>query len=141
MAGSAGVWGIEIGQSALKALHCTKKGDEIIADQFDFIEYPKILSQPDANPDELIADALTELLERNETARDHICMSVPGQSGLSKFFKPPPVDVKKIADIVRYEAKQQIPFELSDVIWDYQMMPGRKSKKAMRSRAKSGCLR
>lgn len=124
MAGTAGVWGIEIGQSALKALHCIKKGDEIIADQFDFIEYPKILSQPDANPDELIADALTELLERNETARDHVCMSAPGQSGLSKFFKPPPVDVKKIADIVRYEAKQQIPFELSDVIWDYQMMPG-----------------
>ena len=124
MAGSAGVWGIEIGQSALKALHCVKKGDEIVADQFDFVEYPKILSQPDANPDELIADALTELLERNETARDHVCMSVPGQSGLSKFFKPPPVDVKKIADIVRYEAKQQIPFELSDVIWDYQMMPG-----------------
>lgn len=124
MAGSAGVWGIEIGQSALKALHCIKKGDEIIADQFDFIEYPKILSQPDANPDELIAEALAELLERNETARDNVCMSVPGQSGLSKFFKPPPVDVKKIADIVRYEAKQQIPFELSDVIWDYQMMPG-----------------
>lgn len=124
MAGSAGVWGIEIGQSALKALHCVKKGDEVVADQFDFIEYPKILSQPDANPDELIAEALLQLLERNESVRDRVCISVPGQSGLAKFFKPPPVDLKKIADIVRYEAKQQIPFELSDVIWDYQMMPG-----------------
>ncbi len=27
-------------------------------------------------------------------------------------------------DIVRYEAKQQIPFDLADVVWDYQMMPG-----------------
>lgn len=124
MAGSAGVWGIEIGQTALKALHCTKKGDEILADGFDLIEYPKILSQPDANPDEMIAEALTQLLERNDAIRDPVCISVPGQSGLAKFFKPPPVDLKKIADIVRYEAKQQIPFELSDVIWDYQMMPG-----------------
>jgi len=124
MAGSAGVWGIEIGQSALKALHCVKKGDEVIADQFDFVEYPKILSQPDANPDELIAEAILQLLDRNESIRDKVCISVPGQSGLAKFFKPPPVDLKKIADIVRYEAKQQIPFELSDVIWDYQMMPG-----------------
>ncbi|SMP54357.1 type IV pilus assembly protein PilM [Neorhodopirellula lusitana] len=124
MAGSAGVWGIEIGQSALKALHCVKKGDEIVADAFDFIEYPKILSQPDANPDEMIAEALTQLVERNDAIRDKVCISVPGQSGLAKFFKPPPVDLKKIADIVRYEAKQQIPFELSDVIWDYQMMPG-----------------
>lgn len=124
MASSAGVWGIEVGQSALKALHCVKKGDEVFADAFDLIEYPKILSQPDADPDELIAEALTQLMERNDAIRDKVCMSVPGQSGLAKFFKPPPVDLKKIADIVRYEAKQQIPFELSDVIWDYQMMPG-----------------
>lgn len=124
MAGSAGVWGIEVGQSALKALHCVKKGDEVVADAFDLIEYPKILSQPDADPDEMIAEALTQLMERNDAIRDKVCMSVPGQSGLAKFFKPPPVDLKKIADIVRYEAKQQIPFELSDVIWDYQMMPG-----------------
>lgn len=124
MAGYSSVWGIELGQTALKALHCVKKGDEVIADAFDLIEYPKILSQPDANPDELIAEALMQLMERNDAFRDPVCMSVPGQSGLAKFFKPPPVDLKKIADIVRYEAKQQIPFELSDVIWDYQMMPG-----------------
>ena len=50
--------------------------------------------------------------------------SVPGQSGLARYFKPPPVDSKKIADIVKYEAKQQIPFDLNDVIWDYQQMAG-----------------
>ncbi len=27
-------------------------------------------------------------------------------------------------DIVKYEAKQQIPFDLKDVIWDYQLMSG-----------------
>lgn len=124
MAGSGGVWGIEVGQSALKALHCVKSGNEIVADGFDFIEYPKILSQPEADPDQLVAEALLQLLERNDSIRDRVCISVPGQSGLAKFFKPPPVELKKIADIVRYEAKQQIPFELSDVVWDYQTMPG-----------------
>lgn len=124
MAKSSAVWGIEIGQSALKALHCTLVDDEVVADAFDYIEYPKILSQPEAVAEELIADAISQLLERNEGLTDKICISVPGQSGLSKFFKPPPVEVKKIADLVRYEARQQIPFELSDVVWDYQMMPG-----------------
>ena len=124
MASSNGVWGIEIGQTALKALHCTRSGDEIVADGFDFVEYPKILSQPEADPDEMIEDALQQLLQRNDSVRDDVCMSVPGQSGLAKFFKPPPVEMKKIADIVRYEAKQQIPFELSDVVWDFQTMPG-----------------
>src|SRR5690606_24482572 len=27
-------------------------------------------------------------------------------------------------DIVKYEARQQIPFDLNDVIWDYQLMSG-----------------
>ncbi|MEO1617189.1 MAG: type IV pilus assembly protein PilM [Planctomycetota bacterium] len=124
MASSTPVWGIEIGQSALKALRCSIVGDEVVADAFDFVEYPKILSQPEAVAEELVADAINQLLERNDGLNDKICISVPGQSGLSKFFKPPPVEVKKIADLVRYEARQQIPFELSDVVWDYQMMPG-----------------
>ncbi len=124
MASSSSVWGIEIGQSAIKALRCSLVDGEVVANAFDFIEYPKILSQPEAVPEELIADAMAQLLERNDSFNEKICISVPGQSGLAKFFKPPPVEVKKIADIVRYEARQQIPFDLADVVWDFQMMPG-----------------
>ena len=53
-----------------------------------------------------------------------MAISVPGQSGLARFIKLPPVESKKIPDIVRYEARQQIPFALNDVIWDYQRMGG-----------------
>ncbi len=125
MANAASVWGIEIGQSALKALRCHLDGDSVVADAFDFIEYPKILSQPEADPEELVREALEKFLERNDYSKGtKIVVSVPGSSGLAKFFKPPPVEAKKIADIVRYEARQQIPFDLDDVVWDYQMMPG-----------------
>ena len=41
-----------------------------------------------------------------------------------RFIELPPVESKKIPDIVRYEARQQIPFDLNDVIWDYQRMGG-----------------
>ncbi len=51
-------------------------------------------------------------------------MSVSGQSGLARFIKLPPVESKKIPDIVKYEARQQIPFPLEDVVWDYQQMAG-----------------
>lgn len=124
MANNTSVWGIEIGQAALKALRCRRDGDQVVAEAFDYIEYPKMLSQPEAEPAELIAEALEKFRERNDSRSHEICMSVPGQSGLAKFFKPPPVETKKIADLVRYEAKQQIPFDLEDVVWDYQMMPG-----------------
>jgi type IV pilus assembly protein PilM len=96
----------------------------VVADAFDFIEYPKILSQPEANREELIHEALEQFLSRNSVRGDKVAISVSGQSGLARFFKPPPVEAKKIPDIVKYEARQQIPFALEEVIWDFQQMPG-----------------
>lgn len=125
MAKKIGAWGIDIGQCALKALHCQIDGDQVVADAFDFIEYPKILSQPEADPETLVREALEQFLSRNKiTLDDRVAISVPGQSGLAKFFKPPPVDAAKLPAIVRFEAKQQIPFPLEDVIWDFQKMVG-----------------
>ena len=120
-------WGIDIGQCALKALRCAPSEDDpqkIIAEAFDYIEYPKILSQPEADPEEMIREALQLFLSRNELRGTKVAVSVSGQSGLSRFIPLPPVEVKKIPDIVRYEANQQIPFDLEDVIWDYQRMFG-----------------
>jgi type IV pilus assembly protein PilM len=115
-----GVWGIDIGQCALKALRLEQINGVVTATAFDYVEHPKILSQPDANPDELTREALEKFLSRNPTKGDQIAMSVPGQSGLARFVKLPPVEEKKIVDIVKFEAKQQIPFPLDEVVWDYQ---------------------
>ncbi|HTU25396.1 MAG TPA: pilus assembly protein PilM, partial [Pirellulales bacterium] len=126
MAKSGAVWGIDIGQCALKALR-VRTGDDpehITADAFDYIEYSQILSQPDANPAELIREALEQFLSRNTVRGDRVVVSVSGQSGLARFIKLPPIEAKKIPDIIKYEARQQIPFALDDVVWDYQRMPG-----------------
>ncbi|MCI0360766.1 MAG: type IV pilus assembly protein PilM [Planctomycetaceae bacterium] len=124
MAKSNAVWGIDLGRCALKALRCRLDGNSIVAEGFDYIEYPKLLTQPDADAPQLVKEALEQFLSRNNVKGDKVAVSVPGESGLARYFKPPPVDVKKIADIVKYEAKQQIPFALDDVIWDFQVMPG-----------------
>lgn len=126
MAKTGAVWGIDIGQCALKALRCRPGDDEIsvTAEAFDYIEYPKILSQPDADPVELVREALELFLSRNSVRGDKVAVSVSGQSGLARFIKLPPVESKKIPDIVKYEARQQIPFALEDVVWDYQQMAG-----------------
>lgn len=126
MAKTNAVWGIDLGQCALKALRCTldSDGQTIVADKYDFIEYPKILGQPEADPEELIHEALVEFLSRNKVAGDKVAISVSGQAGLSRFFKPPPVEPSKLPEIVKYEVKQQIPFPIEDVIWDWQQLGG-----------------
>ncbi len=115
-----GVWGIDLGQCALKAIRLENVEGQVTATAYDFIEYPKILSQPDADPDQLTREALEAFLSRNKLQGDMVAIGVPGQSGLARFVKLPPVEEKKIVDIVRFEAKQQIPFPLEEVVWDYQ---------------------
>src|SRR5215472_2058717 len=117
-----GVWGIDLGQCALKAIRLEEVDGQVAATAFDYVEHPKILSQPDADPDQLTREALEKFLSRNSLRGDHIAISVPGQSGLARFVKLPPVEEKKIVDIVRFEAKQQIPFNLEEVVWDYQKL-------------------
>jgi type IV pilus assembly protein PilM len=115
-----GVWGIDLGQCGLKAIRLQEIDGQLVATAFDYVEHPKILSQPDADPDQLTREALDKFLSRNNLRGDIVAISVPGQSGLARFVKLPPVEEKKIADIVRFEAKQQIPFNLEEVVWDYQ---------------------
>jgi type IV pilus assembly protein PilM len=126
MAKGGAVWGIDIGQCALKALRCRahEKEQRLVVESFDYIEYPKILTQPEADPAELVREALETFLSRNDLSGDTVAISVPGQSGLARFIKLPPVESKKIPDIVKYEARQQIPFSLDDVVWDYQQLTG-----------------
>src|SRR6266852_6945610 len=120
MADQPSVWGIDVGQCALKAIRLTESEGKVVATAFDFVEHPKILSQPDADPDPLTREALEKFLARNQLKGDVVAIGVPGQSGLARFVKLPPVEEKKINDIVRFEAKQQIPFPLDEVVWDYQ---------------------
>jgi type IV pilus assembly protein PilM len=122
MTNQPGVWGIDLGQCALKALRVENIEGDITATAFDYVEHPKILSQPDADPDQLIREALEKFLSRNSLRGDQVAISIPGQSGLARFVKLPPVEEKKINDIVRFEAKQQIPFNLDEVVWDYQRL-------------------
>ena len=126
MAEARGVWGIDIGMAGLKALRLfhAESARQVMATNFDYIAHPKILSQPDANPEELIGQALDTFLGRNQTKGDGMVISVPGQSALAKFIQLPPVEPSRVVEIVKYEARQQIPFALEEVIWDFQPLGG-----------------
>lgn len=126
MADAQAAWGIEIGQAGLKAikLRYAEAAQQVVAVAFDYVPHPKLLSQPDAVPDELIKQALDTFLTRNQVAGDLVAISLPGQTALAKFIQLPPIESSRVKEIVKYEARQQIPFALEEVIWDYQPLGG-----------------
>ncbi len=59
--------------------------------------------------------------ERGFAARTaNVC--APGFHVFSKFVKLPPVDSAKVGQIIQYEAQQNVPFPLAEVVWDYQIL-------------------
>src|SRR5688572_9437616 len=69
-----------------------------------------------------ILKALQSLIaEQGFKARDvNVC--APGFHVFSKFVKLPPVDPGKVTQIIQYEAQQNVPFPLQEVVWDYQIL-------------------
>lgn len=119
------IWAIDLGNHSLKALHLMVAGDVVQVIGFDHIPHGKILSTGGvsaAEKEELIAIALRQFVQRNEVDYDPLIVSVPSQNSFARFVTLPPVEQKRLPEIVQFEAAQQIPFDMSEVQWDYQLM-------------------
>ncbi len=120
MASSNACWGIEIGAGAIKALKVVLDGDQLKVADFAYIPHTRVLSTPDIDQDDAKRVALGRLVSEYDLSKATIAVSVPGHSAFARFAKLPPVEPKKVPDIVKFEAVQQIPFPLEEVEWDYQ---------------------
>jgi type IV pilus assembly protein PilM len=69
-----------------------------------------------------LVKALGEILAEKSFSAKQINVCAPGFHVFSKFVKLPPVDTSKITQIIRYEAQQNVPFPLDEVVWDYQIL-------------------
>ena len=119
-------WGLDIGGHALKAVKITQTSDVLSIEDVDIIEYPALKADVNFLQSAYIKEAIQTFLAKHHIIKtDNVLVSIPGQFVLSRFTTIPPVDKKQLKDIVSYEAKQQIPFDLKDIVWDYQQLSER----------------
>src|SRR5687768_3207876 len=69
-----------------------------------------------------VLKAIQELLSQKAYRGKNINVGAPGFHVFSKVVKLPPVDTGKVTQIIQYEAQQNVPFPLAEVVWDYQIM-------------------
>lgn len=120
MASSNICWGIEMGFGAIKALKLEMDGSDFKVLDFAVINHPKVLSIPELDQADAMRVALGTLVSQHDLSNARIAVSLPGHQSFARFAKLPPVEPKKVPDIVKFEAVQQIPFPLEEVEWDYQ---------------------
>ncbi len=132
--GLHGVWAIDVGNNSLKALRLRSNGGNIEIIGFDYIEHSKLLAGDKSvckeEADQIMADTLHQFVERNDVSKDEVAIAMAGQNSFARFIKLPPVEPKGIPKIVQYEAVQQIPFDINEVEWDWQLMTSSDSAEA-----------
>ena len=70
----------------------------------------------------VIQKALQEMMTEKAIKAKTVNVCAPGFHVFSKFVKLPPVDAGKVTQIIQYEAQQNVPFPLEEVVWDYQIL-------------------
>jgi len=76
----------------------------------------------EASREKIILQALQEAIAEKGIKSKNVNVCAPGFHVFSKFVKLPPVDAAKVGQIIQYEAQQNVPFPLSEVVWDYQIL-------------------
>jgi type IV pilus assembly protein PilM len=76
----------------------------------------------DAAREAVVLKALQGLMAELGIKANLVNVCAPGFHVFSKFVKLPPVESSKVNQIIQYEAQQNVPFPLAEVVWDYQIL-------------------
>lgn len=64
--------------------------------------------------------AIGELVGKLRLSRSAVWYAVAGHTTFTRFVKLPPVQGDKLEQIVEFEARQNVPFPINEVVWDYE---------------------
>lgn len=78
--------------------------------------------EKDLDSSAYIVSTIRDVMHRNNIKPAPLLMTVSGQAVFPRYVKLPPVAPDKIVEIVKYEAEQNVPFPIEEVVWDYQLI-------------------
>jgi general secretion pathway protein L len=106
------VLGLDLGSHSLKGvlLESTGRGMSVL-------RYGETRRADDAPLDEALAVFLAE----NTWAPDQVVVALPGPSVATHVFTLPFTDAKRIAATLPFEVEGELPFDLSQVVFDHQV--------------------
>ena len=122
MLGSDRIIALDIGASTVKIGEFqAAKGHGLRLTNFNYADLG-IDPEHEENRKALVVSTIRNALREKNIKTKPVIFSVSGQSVFTRFVKLPPVDESKVVQIIQYEAQQNVPFPIDEVIWDYQLL-------------------
>lgn len=120
------VLGIDIGSSAIKAILLKKNSKGVEKYSLEKIAMEPIESQVIVEGDIIdsvaVVDALDRLIKTVKVGGNDVAISLSGNSVIIKKITLPRMDEAELAESIQWEAEQYIPFEIDEVMFDYQVL-------------------
>ncbi len=110
--------GLDIGSDSIKLVKLKKVKGKIELEKARAVELKEVKS---------IKQGVASLLRSEKISSCKAAISISGQSVFTRFVKLPKISQKKVEQVVKYEAQQQIPFPIEKVVWDYQLFENSKT--------------
>jgi len=120
-----GLVGLDIGSSAVKAVELASAGKS-----YRVVAYASEAMAPDSIVDGAIidgagvADTIRRVFDRLGTKTKDVAASLSGNAVIVKKINLPQMTDAELAESIKWEAEQYIPFDVQDVNLAYQIMHG-----------------
>jgi type IV pilus assembly protein PilM len=124
--------GLDIGTFALKMVVLERKGKGFVLKEFGIEKLP-----PDAivggeiMDRQAVVEAISFLSSRLELPLNRVVTNISGRGVILKKITVPLMGDAELAESIEWQIKENIPFDLTDVIWDYRILKRDPSKNQM----------
>lgn len=132
MFGSKKILGLDIGTSSIKIaeLEIGRNGAELIS--FSYAPTPPgCINGGEVVNSGALAVVIQGIIAEIKTTRKNVCIGMWGTSVIVKRISIPRVDKKVLAEQIKYEAEQYIPFELQNISLSYEVLEAHSSEEIM----------
>ena len=121
--------GLDIGSSSIKPveLKSTKQGYELVSFGLEPLAQDTVVDGAIMDAP-LVAGAIGTIFDRQEIKTRSVATAVSGHSVIVKRVNLPVMTDEELYDRIQSEASQHIPFDISDVNLDYQLLDSAESQ-------------
>lgn len=116
-------WGLDLSSTSLKAVRLERGGQGI--EMTDARVFSVASDNEEDQGDDSgevpprVKEGLAQFTSEFDVSGEQIVVSIPGHTTFNRFIQLPPVEEEQTSEIIEYEARQNIPFDIEEVEWDY----------------------
>ncbi len=115
--------GLDIGSRSIKAAELTETKQGLSLKRLGIMDIAHgAIEEGTINDPETVAESIKQLFKSYNIKESNVAVSIGGYSVIVKKISVQTMDEEKLQETIHFEAEQYIPFDISDVNLDFQIL-------------------